>query len=219
MPLDIIAVSRAVSADSPAFTQSQRVTGSAGAGGGGGAMGSGAGAATGKGTGVSTVGNPGVAIGGSPGVTLGEGRRVTGGTGAGTGVGVGAGTPNGQINNLPRPQLPLSTYRDGVLLRARSATTIYVMENGRRRAIPDEATFCAHGWRFENVRIVSEEELSRTAGGGCRHLQPRPDSEDSKEFSCVPPGVELMVEDRGAEGEQETLPKATEITKRTQLSL
>ena len=61
--------------------------------------------------------------------------------------------------------MPLSTYRDGVLLRARNGTTIYVMENGRRRAIPDEATFRARGWRFENVIIISDEELNRIPSG------------------------------------------------------
>jgi hypothetical protein len=59
------------------------------------------------------------------------------------------------------PRLPLSTYRDGILLRTRNNTTIYVMENGRRRAIPDEATFFARGWRFQNLIIIDDEELGR----------------------------------------------------------
>ncbi|MBM3302907.1 MAG: hypothetical protein FJY85_23540 [Deltaproteobacteria bacterium] len=63
------------------------------------------------------------------------------------------------------PHLPLSGYRDGVLLRAQNQSTVYVIENGRRRAFPDEATFRFYGHRFEEVRVITESELKQIPEG------------------------------------------------------
>jgi murein DD-endopeptidase MepM/ murein hydrolase activator NlpD len=62
----------------------------------------------------------------------------------------------------PQPQpLPIAGYREAALLKIAAAPTVYVMENGRRRLIPDETTFRAHGWKFEDVTVISPAELAK----------------------------------------------------------
>jgi hypothetical protein len=51
-------------------------------------------------------------------------------------------------------------YPDGNLLTAAPQPNIYVMEDGKRRWITDPATFDAHGFRWEDVRHLSEVEIN-----------------------------------------------------------
>lgn len=77
---------------------------------------------------------------------------------------------------LPRtaattPTRPVSTgaaparWPEGALLRADGDTRVYLIEAGRRRWVPDEPTFRSRGFRFENVRVISQRELTEIPEG------------------------------------------------------
>jgi surface antigen len=78
--------------------------------------------------------------------------------------------------------LPEAGWAEGTLLRARGQAAVYVVQGGMRRLIPDESTFLAHGYRWENVLEVSPNELARNPEGS-------PLSSSSPGPSPASPGV------------------------------
>lgn len=52
------------------------------------------------------------------------------------------------------------TLPDGVLIKTEDSATVYVISEGERRIIPDEATFNAYGWNWHNIHTVSEAALN-----------------------------------------------------------
>jgi hypothetical protein len=50
-------------------------------------------------------------------------------------------------------------FKDGTLIRG-SLPAVYVISGNKRRLIPDEATFKASGYKWENVRIISDLNLN-----------------------------------------------------------
>jgi hypothetical protein len=63
------------------------------------------------------------------------------------------------------PPLPTASWRDGTLLRARGNDRVYVIENGRRRWVPDEPTFRARGYSFAAVIEVDRQQLNAVPEG------------------------------------------------------
>jgi hypothetical protein len=67
-----------------------------------------------------------------------------------------------EMKSLPEyAPLSLSTlsFKDGTLLKG-SLPAIYVINGNKRRLIPDEATFKALGYKWENVETVSDRVIS-----------------------------------------------------------
>ncbi|MEG4087259.1 hypothetical protein, partial [Microcoleus sp. POL10_C6] len=71
--------------------------------------------------------------------------------------------PDDELNNIPLGA-PLSGGRDGALLKG-SSPEICVMESGKRRSIPDPATFEARGYKWEDVVIIPDNELDNIPRG------------------------------------------------------
>ncbi|MEG4855726.1 hypothetical protein QUB10_33315, partial [Microcoleus sp. B5-D4] len=71
--------------------------------------------------------------------------------------------PDDELNNIPLGAL-LSGGRDGALLKG-SSPEICVMESGKRRSIPDTATFEARGYKWEDVVIIPDNELDNIPRG------------------------------------------------------
>jgi hypothetical protein len=63
-----------------------------------------------------------------------------------------------KLSSLIEPQL-----QNGVLLRDKSDEKIYIMENGKRRWIPDPQTFAAMGLNMSAVRTFPSEELGKVS--------------------------------------------------------
>ncbi len=68
-----------------------------------------------------------------------------------------------ELNSISElPQIPsklISTLKDGSLIKG-SGPAIYVINFGRRRLIPNEATFNALGYKWEKIQNVSDQQLS-----------------------------------------------------------
>ncbi|WP_019500298.1 hypothetical protein [Pseudanabaena sp. PCC 6802] len=67
-----------------------------------------------------------------------------------------------EMKSLPE-YAPLSlnslSFKDGTLLKG-SLPAVYVISGNKRRLIPDEATFKALGYKWENVQTISDRALS-----------------------------------------------------------
>ncbi len=57
------------------------------------------------------------------------------------------------------PQPPAPSINDGDAVKTADDGTIYLIEDGRRRAFPDWDTFVAMGWTLERVKIISREQM------------------------------------------------------------
>jgi hypothetical protein len=69
---------------------------------------------------------------------------------------------NQELKSLPEyAPLPVSAiaFKDGMLIRG-SSPAVYVISANKRRLIPDEATFNASGYKWENVRTISDRALN-----------------------------------------------------------
>jgi hypothetical protein len=69
---------------------------------------------------------------------------------------------NREMKSIPEyAPLPVSeiVFKDGTLIRG-SLPAVYVISDNKRRLIPDEATFNASGYKWENVRTISDRELN-----------------------------------------------------------
>ena len=51
-------------------------------------------------------------------------------------------------------------FADGALIRQKETQAVYVIENGRRRLIPDPGTFIARGYSWGAIKVISPEEMS-----------------------------------------------------------
>ncbi|AGY57335.1 S-layer homology domain-containing protein [Gloeobacter kilaueensis] len=69
--------------------------------------------------------------------------------------------PDNQLNTIPlgQPVPSQPFFADGALVRG-SGPTIYQIENGRRRAIPDPQTLQALGYNFNQVKKISDSQLN-----------------------------------------------------------
>jgi hypothetical protein len=54
---------------------------------------------------------------------------------------------------------PEQGVRDGDAVKTADDGTIYLIENGKRRAFPDWDTFVAMGWTLDRVKVISREQL------------------------------------------------------------
>jgi hypothetical protein len=69
---------------------------------------------------------------------------------------------NRELKSIPEyAPLPFSTasFKEGTLIRG-SLPAVYVISGNMRRLIPDEATFNASGYKWENVRTISDRALN-----------------------------------------------------------
>jgi surface antigen len=88
-----------------------------------------------------------------------------------------AGPPSGSAPVFPRPPAPgvgapppthapaPRSWPEGALLRAQGDNRVYVIESGRRRWIPDEATMRARGYSFGAVQEISRSALDAIPEG------------------------------------------------------
>lgn len=49
---------------------------------------------------------------------------------------------------------------DGYLIKGESTPTVYVISDGARRAIPSESVFTSFGYKFSNVKVVSDDVIA-----------------------------------------------------------
>lgn len=68
--------------------------------------------------------------------------------------------PKSSVVPLPSPiqTLPSQYLQQGALLQG-LGPKVYLVQNGQRRWIPDELTFLALGYKWENIKKISEQEL------------------------------------------------------------
>ncbi|NKB17869.1 MAG: hypothetical protein HC770_06975 [Pseudanabaena sp. CRU_2_10] len=69
---------------------------------------------------------------------------------------------NRELKSIPEyAPLPISTidFKDGTLIKG-SLPAVYVISDNKRRLIPDEATFNASGYKWENIRTISDRALN-----------------------------------------------------------
>jgi hypothetical protein len=59
----------------------------------------------------------------------------------------------------------VSGWQDGALLQAIGDAKVYVVENGKRRLIPDPQTFEARGYRWEDIHHLTQGTLERVPLG------------------------------------------------------
>ncbi len=78
------------------------------------------------------------------------------------------------------PQAMLETFRpgnavkllDGSLVKTTGSPVVYVISEGTRRPISNEATFTQMGWRFSDVQIVDPATLAVHQEGLSVHIEP-----------------------------------------------
>lgn len=51
-------------------------------------------------------------------------------------------------------------HPDGTLVKVPDDPKVYLVEDGRARHVADESTFWSYGWDFEDISLVSDEELA-----------------------------------------------------------
>jgi hypothetical protein len=73
----------------------------------------------------------------------------------------------------PYPSILARDWVDGSLLQGSSQPAIYVMQAGRRRLIPNWATFVANGYSPQSVQVISDAELNAIPLGEPLPLVPR----------------------------------------------
>lgn len=69
---------------------------------------------------------------------------------------------NQELKSIPEyAPLPISAiaFKDGTLIKG-SSPAVYVISDNKRRLIPDEATFNASGYKWENIRTISDRALN-----------------------------------------------------------
>lgn len=55
----------------------------------------------------------------------------------------------------------LSSYPNGTLIKAVDGNDVYVIINGKKKKIPDPATFNAQGYKWDRIKKIAGDELSR----------------------------------------------------------
>jgi hypothetical protein len=63
------------------------------------------------------------------------------------------------------PPVPPSDAHAGQAVKTADSDTIYLVENGVRRAFPDWDTFVAMGWTLDRVEVISREQLASISLG------------------------------------------------------
>ena len=69
-----------------------------------------------------------------------------------------------KAETLPPEKPSLPGYRDGILLKG-SQPRVYVIEDGKKRHIPDPATFTHMGFSWHAIRQISDEVLQQIPDG------------------------------------------------------
>mmetsp|Transcript_28299 Transcript_28299/g.38969 ORF Transcript_28299/g.38969 Transcript_28299/m.38969 type:complete len:168 (+) Transcript_28299:1527-2030(+) len=59
------------------------------------------------------------------------------------------------INETEPLELP---FPDGTLIRFVSSKQVFVVDNSMKRAIPNRQVFDSHGFDFDNVKVIADEE-------------------------------------------------------------